>query len=482
MPAPQYRRECSAALRGTARSLGIGNQFLRIEISPILLALFLLTGNLSAQPLFLHDVTVIDGTGADPIPGVSVLMDAGRIVEIAPDLAPPADAVVVEGEGRFAIPGLWDMHAHLTDFQRNAHQMLVYGVTGVREMYTGFAPSALAPLRARRDFPRLALAAFFDGPLFGANGAVPPAAYSVTTDEEARTAVKLALIERADFLKVYNNLPREAYFAIADEARKRGVLFAGHVPEAVSPKEAAAAGQISQEHLINILLASSTNEEELRAQRLAVMNDPQLSSAARARELGFPNPGGLFETYDEAKAADLFSTFVDYGVWQTPTLVLLKHFAEGGDQIRSLPVVADLDDEGFAAFQQRAARLLERHQQLVGDMHRAGVSFLAGTDASANTPVPYGLGVHEELELLVEAGMTEMEALQTATRNPAFYFGLLTLSGTLEPGKIADIVLLNANPLEDIRNTRQVEGVVMRGSYFPPETLEILREAVLPEP
>ncbi len=393
------------------------------------------------------------------------------------DVPPPAGARVIDGTGKFAIPGLWDMHAHLNHPQQDLAVMVAHGITGVREMYTGLAPETLIALRGRPEIPRLVIAGLIDGPLLNTGGPLPPGAAAVSTAEEARTAVQLLTALGADFIKVYNSVPREAYFAIADETRRLGGSFAGHVPEEISPKEAAEAGQLSQEHLINLLLAASTNEDELRAERIRLMYDPAISPADRARELGFPDPEGLFDTYNETKAADLFSTFVNYGVWQTPTLVMYRAFAKGGENVRKLRIAADLDDAGFAAFQARVAKLLDRYIQLVSAMREAGVLFLAGTDASTNTPVERGVGLHEELELFVKSGMTEMEALQTATRNPGFYFGLLTLLGTLEQGKIADIVLLNANPLEDIRNTREIDSVIMRGTYFSRADLDAMLDA-----
>jgi imidazolonepropionase-like amidohydrolase len=128
-----------------------------------------------------------------------------------------------------------------------------------------------------------------------------------------------------------------------------------------------------------------------------------------------------------------------------------------------MPYLQSLTQEQFDAWMLRFSALLERYKKLVGDMHRAGVDFLAGTDMGPNTPVVPGAGLHDELELLVESGFTPMEALQSATRNPARYLGKLADMGTIEPGKLADLVLLDANPLEDIRNTRKVRLVILRG-------------------
>ncbi len=424
------------------------------------------------QSLLIRHATLIDATGAPPQPDVSISIEAGRITRIAPDaeqdIEPAPGVTVIDASGKFLIPGLWDMHVHLHGLEGNFHTLVANGITGIRDMYSGVAPRDLSPWRTLVYAPRFVVPGLIDGPM----RTPAPGSLSVKNAEEAKEAVDLLVGSGAEFIKVYSGLSRESYFAIADEARRIGAVFAGHVPEAVSPAEAAQAGQLSQEHLINVLLACSTRESELRAERVALLTDPSLSAAERARRLGFPDPQVLTDTYDPQKAADLFETFADYGVWHTPTLVVLKTVADGGESVRKHRLMEGLDDEGFAALRARARALLQRHQKLVRDMHEAGVGFLAGTDAGPPTPVPLGVSLHQELELLVESGFTPMEALQTATRNPAFYFGILSLMGTLEQGKIADIVLLKKNPLEDIRNTREIDSVIMRGIYFPRQTLD----------
>ena len=260
--------------------------------------------------------------------------------------------------------------------------------------------------------------------------------------------------------------------------------------------EAAEAGQRSQEHLINILLACSTQEEALRAGRIRVMYSDQISGEERLRLLGFPKPEGLLDTYSPEKAAKLFETFVRTGTWQVPTLALYHGFAYGDDfvkdpRVRFMPeswrrtahprdksYMKDLTPQQFDALVLRIRTVLERHKKLVGDMHRAGVQFLAGTDTSATNPVIPGAGLHQELALLVESGFTPYEALETATRNPARYLGMLDWLGTIEPGKAADMVLLDADPLADIHNTEKVRAVVMRGRYFSRASLDDMLETL----
>jgi cytosine/adenosine deaminase-related metal-dependent hydrolase len=397
---------------------------------------------------------------------VTVAIADGRILSIGTSVKPAPGVVVIDATGEFLIPGLWDMHVHLDAQGSELRTLAANGITGIREMYSAISIATLGAWRARPENPRIAAAGFLDGPLMLTSGPARPDAYAVGNAEEARQAVRLLQARGADFLKVYNGLPREAYFAIAQESKRLGIPFAGHVPEAVSPAEASEAGQLSQEHLINILLACSSREEELRAQRVSTMNDPAISPVERALQLGFPDPQGLFNTYDDAKAAALFKTFVKNGTWHTPTLALLQSFLADKQRARRLLYMQDLSAEVFDGWMARISALLDRYKKLVRDMHRAGVDFLAGTDTGPNNPVPVGIGLHDELELLVDSGFTPMEALQTATRNPARYFGRLKDMGTIEPGKLADLVLLSANPLDDIRNTRKIAVVILRGRVF----------------
>jgi hypothetical protein len=423
----------------------------------------------AAQTLVFKHVTVIDATGAPARKNLSVAIDGDRITAIGKRVKTPRGARVIEAKGKFLIPGLWDMHMHLPPGSPPFDELLAYGITGVREMFTGVPVELIRAWRLRPDLPRIMASGFVDGLEMLSAGQPPPGAFAVERPADARAAVRYLKQMGFDAIKVYNSLSRDAYFAIADQSRMLGIPFAGHVPEAVSVGEASDAGQRSQEHLINVMLACSTQEEKLREERIATMTTPQLTGEARLRVLAFPKTEGLFDTYSEEKAAALFAKFVRNDTWHTPTLVLLDAFVKRQDLTRQQFYMRDLDDAGFAAEMVHIRALLVRYQKLVGDMHRAGVKFLAGTDSSAFTAVLPGAGLHDELALLVESGFTPLEALQTATRNPAIYFGKLAEWGTIEAGKAADLVLLDADPLEDIHNTRKIRGVVLKGKYFEPQ-------------
>ena len=277
----------------------------------------------------------------------------------------------------------------------------------------------------------------------------------------------------ADFVKVYTLLPRDAYFGIADEARQQGLTFVGHVPSAVSPAEASDAGQKSIEHLTGILIECSDREDELR-NAIVRAHSPPVRARAEATAL---------ETYNKKKEADLFQRLVKNRTWQCPTLTVLRSNAYLGDQgfrndwrlkyiSRQIRErwglrLANRDERNYAD----AKRVFQKELEIVGAMQRAGVQLLAGTDTGNPFCFP-GFSLHEELALLVVAGLSPSEALRTATLNPAKFFALDQTLGTIEQGKIADLVLLDANPLTYIRNTQKINAVISNGRLFDRKALD----------
>jgi imidazolonepropionase-like amidohydrolase len=430
---------------------------------------------------FTH-VTIIDATGSPAQPGMTVVIEKGRIASIGKDadIAVPQEAHVIDGTGKFLIPGLVDMHVHTSwDPYFIRPLMLANGVTGVRDMFSSDLPAIQRRRKeveaGRLSGPRiLAAGAIEDGP-----GGPWPGSTIVSNAPEARTAVDRIKAEGYDYVKVYSSLSREAYFAIAEEARKDGITYAGHVPGAVRAIEASSAGQKSIEHLDGISLACSTQENELRESHVGPPNSKEL----RAQ----------LDSFSEEKAGALFSTFNEYGTWQVPTLVVMRNADLRGDpeyaktlsnspRLRYVPYALKMmwnlalqfggkpvPSEELAV--NKRYFLLRLH--IVGEMQKAGVGILAGTD----TPNPFvypGFGLHDELGLLVLAGLTPMEALQAATRNPAQYFGNLDSTGTIEQGKIADLDLLNANPLDDINNVGALDAVVLGGRLITRSELDAL--------
>jgi len=430
------------------------------------------------QILVFTHVTLIDATGAEAKRDMTVVIRDGRIAALGKHgkIRPSKSAQIVDASGKFLIPGLWDMHVHEWNKEAFFPLFIANGVIGVRDM---FAP--LPPIKQWRAEvaagttigPQIAAAAgiILDGP----NPGCAPCSIAVGNAAEGRRAVLKVKEMGSDFIKVYSMLPRDAYFAIADEAKRQNMVFAGHVPEVISAGEASDAGQKSIEHLTGVLVACSAKEEELRKE-----------NEARLRADGFRGDTIMLEefraldSFDAKQAAALFARFKRNDTWMCPTLSVLRARAFIGDaDFRNdsrLKYIQNFlrkqfweDAFGFssrtAGDNALARRVFQKQLEVVGMMKRAGVDFIAGTD-TANPYVFPGFSLHDELALLVQAGFTPMEALQAATRDPARYLGLLDSVGTIEKGKIAELVLLDANPLAEIGNTRKINAVVVGGTLI----------------
>jgi imidazolonepropionase-like amidohydrolase len=424
-----------------------------------------------AEPVAITGVTVVDTAGGPSRAGMTVLFDGERIGALARDgqVDLPQGTQLVDGRGKFLIPGLWDMHVHWNE-PRYLALFIANGVTGVRIMWSDARHFGQREQIAAGTLtgPRLALAGnIIDGPK-----PFWPGSVAAATEADGRAAVRRTHEQGFDYVKVYSLLPREVFFAIADEAKKRRIPFVGHVPDSVRVAEASIAGMKSIEHLTGLLLAVSGEEGELRRELAATPKPP-------------PGIGRrVLETYDARKAASLYATLKANDTWQVPTFTVLHSGAYAQElgrsndpRMRYMPAwVRTLWASGVArelaplqVANQR--RLFDRRLQLVGEMHRAGVGILAGSDVLNPYCFP-GFSLHDELEWLVKAGLHPMAALQAATRNPALFLGREKDLGTIEPGKLADLVLLEADPTLDIRNTRRIAAVVAAGKLHSRAALD----------
>jgi imidazolonepropionase-like amidohydrolase len=395
-------------------------------------------------------VTVIDPHSRSAKRDMTVVIRGGRISAVRRSRVREVikGATTVDGAGKFLIPGLWDMHVHLgtSDFdrQQNLRLFIVNGITGIRIM------NGAPPFHDwRREIeqggllgPRMVIASrIIAGPSSFASGAV-----KVNNADEARAAVRQTKSERADFIKVHDGLSRDAYFAIIDEARQFRLTVAGHVPESITAAEASSAGQKSIEHFTGLGEAEA-------------------------------NP---------AKADALIPLFKKNHTWLCPTLIMRRNYAILDDPtladdprlryqkaswknswLNMTKGAKDIDAKEWVA--RRAT--VDREKALIGRFHKAGVSLLAGTDIS-NPYVMPGFSLHDELVLLVESGLSPLAALRTATVNVAKFFGQTSVFGTIQTGRVADLVLLNANPLKGIQNTTQIQTVIVRGRVFDRRELD----------
>lgn len=441
------------------------------ELFFLLLACSLLQGQ-SRPTLIIHDVTVIDTTGGPAKPHRTVIVHDGRI-----DAVEGSDAEVgvhspgtqVDGTGKYLIPGLWDMHVHMVfgDWFPRAKQVtlplfIANGITGVRDM--GGELDVLQQWRKEISAgaligPRIVMS----GPMLDGPQPRFPASIAIKTPDDGRRAVDDLKHRGVDFIKLQSLIPRDAVFAIADEAKKRDITFVGHVPDAVRASEASNIGQKSFEHLIGIFEGSSPLEDRFIK--------------------GAKTESQFLSTYDPKLAEKLFALLAKNQTWQCPTLV----WERGGNLIEVRDLAHDTRAQYVPAYWKEVTwkrftdqiehefntdelatrrRFVEKELEVVNAMHQAGIPFIAGTDTPPGVYIFPGFSLHEELERFVAAGFSPLEALQTATLNPAKFLGRENELGTIEKGKLADMVLLDANPLDDIRNTQKIAGVVANGRYF----------------
>jgi hypothetical protein len=433
---------------------------------------FLITSLMAADTIAVSDCTIIDPRSGTSTPHSTIVINGERIAATGRGIRSPKGhsrhSRIIRATGKFVIPGLWDMHVHVGEIEEDWFPLyLANGITGLREM----AASQKNAPRQQRYEEDVRIGRRVGPELFWTLSALDGP--EIRDERQARAEVARRAAMGLSYIKVYNGLSREVYFAIADECRKRGLQMVGHVPDRISALEAARAGQASVEHLDGILLACSANE---------------------AVERWFVQQGRcrwniLLDTFDSAKADALINSFRTAGVWQTPTLVIyriaslaLNHQLPGEvpvqyarrDYLSAWPREAKMQ---FAPDAQSARRLLAAYKDLVRRMDQRGVRILAGTD----TPYPYcmpGFALHDELELLVEAGLSPAAALRAATSNPAEFMRADRDYGSVEPGKVADLVILNADPLQAISNTRRIHAVVRRGHLIDAAELKSMLDSV----
>lgn len=429
-----------------------------MTVFAVLLLFVLLPASACAQQadatraeLALTNVSVVDVATGSTRRGLTVLIGGGRILEVTDaGAAVPEGTEVFDGSDAFVIPGLWDMHVHLSLARESALPVLLAnGVTGVRDLGSdlveidAWRAEIAAGVRAG---PRIVRA----GPMLNGESFNE---YQIPTEspEQARGIVRTLARVGVDFVKVHRRVPRDDYFAIVEEARARGLPVVGHIPMTVTPAEASDAGQLI-EHTETLF------EGTFGGGALSPIELPDSIRAFRA-----PSGG----------AAALFARFVRNGTPVTPMLGAWRYLAEHPDTT----ALAEPDIRYVAHTLREAAResplitaeqvpvvqrLHGEYRETVRLMNDAGVMLLAGTDLASAWQIP-GYSLHDELAALIDAGVSSAGALRAATLNPARILGRDDEFGSVEPGKIADIVLLAADPIDDIAATRRIVAVVSRG-------------------
>ncbi len=456
-------------------------------------------GEVKATLVF-ENVTLIDGTDRGAQPNMSVAIDGDKIAAVGPTarIKAPAAANRVDATGLYLIPGLWDNHVHSYAYgERSFALFLANGVTTIRDV--GGDLNEVGWLRQESQYgrllgPRMLIA----GPVLDAPEIVrtfPRGRVAAPTPEAAVRVVDSLANLQVDVIKVHSMTPRAAYFAILARAKERGLRVVGHIPDSVSAAEAVDSGQRTIEHDFRLAAANSTRGEAISAWTRGEMKryldrvgkDFKIWEYFAIRVAG---EDSAWMAYDSATASRFAARSAGKAVWFDPTLMVMQtQFRKNEPMVRNLtelrfaPKAAREFEDGIPAAAAPTPAMIEagrRQYEYVKlafrELVRARAKFLAGTDTPVMPLVP-GFSLHRELELLVDLGLTPLEALQAASRNGAQAMGRDDL-GTVEPGKSADLVLLVADPLENIANTKSIQTVLVRGRLLDRLTLDrMLRDA-----
>ena len=478
--------------------------FKRLQRILLFICFLLLNGQCANQgefggenSLVLENVHIIDAKSG-LLENQTLIIQDNRIARLgeAASIKIPKKATRVNGEGKFLIPGLWDAHVHLS-FEKDLTPamfslFLANGITSIRD--TGGQLDLVLPERekARKDLknaPRVMLA----GPLLDGR----PTVYDGSTPSRPHLGVGAGSVEKAeelvtqfaeagvDLIKAYEMLTPEAFKAVVAMAKTKGLSVTGHVPLSMDVVEAAEAGMRSMEHMRNLEMACSADWESLlEIRRKMLFEGADEAGGALRANIHQAQRSHAVENQDPARRREVLKSLADNDVWQIATLSImtssaLRPFArsEWQDYFKYLP--ASTEERwrtGLAEFLETPVGAVyslytDWALEMIGHLKEAGVKMMAGTDCPIFFLTP-GYSLHEELALLVKGGLTPLEAIEAATLRPAEYFKLENELGLIQEGMLADLVLLNANPLEDIRNTRRIHAVIRDGKLHDRQALE----------
>ncbi|HQY20002.1 MAG TPA: amidohydrolase family protein [Ignavibacteria bacterium] len=467
---------------------------IKFKLSIFLVFIHIISGSAKELEgdLIIKNVNIVNVLDGSVSRSMDILIIRDRITEILNhDNSSTYKAFeVINGEGQFLIPGLWDMHTHSWwAYEYFFPMLLVNGVTGIREMWgeqTEIDKIRIGITNGSIKGPDI----FSAGPIIDGSPPLWKGSDSADSPERGREFVRKQKAEGADFIKVYTFLERAVYFAIADECKKQGISFGGHIPLKISLEEALNSGQISLEHFFGILEFCSSQKESLYSSMINENNEEKNDTLFEPRKFStFLNRMKFeTETFDRSKLPELVTLLSQSNSWICPTLV-----AAEGSINRSLPDFKPMEEIKFMPdfavenwnpkVDTSKADLQNRNRQIESDWYAlvtsvfrtmldGDVKFLAGTDF----PNPYcypGYSLHEELRLFVEkCGFTPLEALQTATINPAVFLKMDNELGTVEINKKANFVLLGSDPLENINNTKNINGIILRGKFHAQSELK----------
>lgn len=450
--------------------------------------------------LLISNVNIIDVEEGLVETEMDVLIKADRIYDVSKsDTSSNRATFTVDGTGKYLIPGLWDMHAHPDDpemWRMNPDErgrdllmplFVLHGVTGIRDM----AGSLKVVNDWREKIANGTLVGptiYAAGPLIDGPNPMWDGSIGIPSTKHVKQKVDSLIDAGVDFLKVYSLLPDTIYYAMSAYARSIDFPFCGHVPQTVTNYDASMSGINSLEHLLDIPLECSSEEGSIRNKAIDYGGITD-----RLGQYVFRNKL-IIDTYDPKKADRLFKTFVENETWHTPTISMWyknawfetekvkdqAHFKYLPAYMRKYwtPQYNDHLKYRSKEFLKIKQSIVDHYMRIIKGMNDAGVKLLAGTDTGANPLCWPGLGVHLEIEMFEKAGLSPIEALRTATINPAIYLGIEEDHGTVSKGKFADLILLSENPLESVSNTQKISGVIKSGTYFSKKRIEEYLEEI----
>ena len=458
----------------------------------------------SNEGLFFEDAYVIENVGIiDPIDGLelnmSVVIKENKILDIfkTREMVLSPKNKVHKGTNKFIIPGLWDSHIHFAFEKDLATSMpnlfLYHGITSLRDtggefdFVNKFKQEAISNPKTKS---RVKIA----GPLIdgkfnvydGSNIYFPKLSIQNIDNNQLERNVRLLIDKKVDFLKAYEMLSPAQFKMLSNLAKENNLKLTGHVPLSMSVIEASNLGLNSMEHLRNLELSMTKMSEKLFQERKNLLLNKSSIKGSELRSLIHSKQRmKSINDLDSIKINNVIDALIKNDVWQIPTLILYKNFAnktfKNPDYLQFLNLLPEERKEVWIKKINAIDNVINKDvveytvwsKKMVDFMHDRGISFMAGTDTPIGFLIP-GLSLHQEIQELYESGLSELEAIQTATINPAKYFNLENSLGRIKSGFIADLIILDKNPLESISNTKSIHAVIKEGHLMNRSYLDSL--------
>ncbi len=461
-------------------------------------------GNPLTPSIVIKNVNVIDAkNGLQSNMTVQVTGNRITLVDKAKDTnLKVKNTLIIDGSGKYLLPGLWDAHVHLSFIKELTPAMfklfLVHGITSVRD--TGGQLHLVLPEREKADkdpqnTPRVMIA----GPLLdgvptvydGSTPNNPHLGIGAGTVKKATENADEMLAAKVDLLKAYEMLTPEAFKTILAKGKSAGIPITGHVPLSMDVIEASNSGMSSMEHMRNLEFACSADWEDLLVQRQKMLFDgkAEIGSTLR-RNIHTAQRSHAVANQDATRRTKVLKVLADNETWQVPTMSIMMAGAERfnvrPDWLESFdllpePVKTNWRTNALKFAETPVTEATTAYAnwffEMVGHLKTADVDIMAGTDCPIFFLTP-GYSLHEELALLVKGGLTPLEAIEAATTKPAEYFKMDKELGLIQAGMLADLLLLEANPLDDIRNTLKINAVVRDGKLHNRAALDALKAAL----